>query len=304
MLVFQQMLVLFIIMLIGYICCRVGIITEEGGKKLSAIVVNVANPAMILTASTGTGEKVQGSALALTLGVAFGMFAVLLLISYLIPIVLRVERKSAGVYRVMTIFSNLGFMGFPVVAALYGNGALIYATLFVIPYNLLIYTYGINAMKTSAQDREKLKLGKVFNIGVIACIITMTIYLLKPPIPIVVSSTVSILSNLAAPLSMMVIGASLASIDLKALFTDARLLVFMVIKQLLIPIVGALLIKQFISDQTLVGVCVIMLAMPVGSMTAMLAQQYGGDFELSTKGVALTTLLSVVTIPLVFALVM
>lgn len=304
MLVFQQILVLFIIMFVGYVCNRIGIINAETENKLSAIVINIANPALILTASMGAKQKVQGTELALTLGIACAMFAALMLVSYLISIILHVDRKKAGVYHVMTIFSNVGFMGFPVVAALYGNDALIYAALFTIPYNLLMYTYGINEMKTQTKKQEKAKLGDIFNIGIIACIITMTIYLLKLPVPTVISSTVGILGNLAAPLSMLVIGASLATIDLKALFADVRLLAFMVLKQLVIPIVGALLIKQLISNQTLIGVFVVMLAMPVGSMTAMLSQQYGGDVELSTKGVALTTLLSVVTIPLVFAIVM
>jgi len=103
---------------------------------------------------------------------------------------------------------------------------------------------------------------------------------------------------------MIVIGASLATINLKKLFIDGRLLAFAALKLVVIPIAGFLLIKQIINDEVLRGVCFIMLATPVGSMTAMLAQQYAGDYEVATKGVALTTLLSVATIPLVFAIMM
>lgn len=207
----------------------------------------------------------------------------------------------------MTVFSNIGFMGFPVVSALYGSGALLYAALFMIPYNILIYTYGISAMavkEDSGSRKSGVSFGRILNIGVIACILTIAIYLLGIPIPEFIKNTATQLSNLTAPLSMMIIGASLASLNLKELFTDRKLLVFSIIKLVLIPAAGVLLIKQFVSSEVICGVCMVMLATPVGSMTAMLAQQYDGDYEMASKGVALTTVLSVVTMPLVSWMVM
>ena len=103
---------------------------------------------------------------------------------------------------------------------------------------------------------------------------------------------------------MMIIGASLASLNLKELFMDGKLLVFSFIKLVVIPVAGVLLIRQFVSSEVICGVCMVMLATPVGSMTAMLAQQYEGDYEMASKGVALTTVLSVVTMPLVAWVVM
>ncbi len=312
MLLLQQMIVLFILMGIGYFCNRKDIITEEVSKKLSAIVVNIANPALILTGSMGE-ERIQGKELLLTAVIMLIMYGALLLLAFFLPVLLRVEKKSRGTYQAMTVFSNIGFMGFPVIAALYGNGALLYAALFMIPYNILIYTYGISAMtgKEKETSREKnlsqkkaSSIGRIFNIGVIACILTILIYLFGIPVPAFVKTTVTHLSNLTAPLSMMVIGASLADIDLKKLFTDGKLLVFSAIKLVLIPVIGVLLIRQFVDNQVLCGVCMVMLATPVGSMTAMLAQQYDGDYEMASRGVALTTILSVATMPLVSAIVM
>lgn len=202
----------------------------------------------------------------------------------------------------MTVFSNIAFMGFPVIAALYGNGALLYAALFTIPYNVLIYTYGIAALQTGEKKgsfKESVSLGRILNVGVIACVLTMVIYLCSIPVPAFIKSTITNLSNLTAPLSMMVIGASLATIDLKKLFTDARLLLFSFFKLLVIPIIGMLIIRQFVESEVICGVCMVMLATPVGSMTAMLAQQYDGDYEMASRGVMLTTVLSVVTMPLV-----
>lgn len=304
MLLLQQMVVLFILMGVGYFCYRKNIITDEVSRKISAIVVNIANPALILTGCMGE-EKVQGSELLLTVGIMLAMYAALLILAEVLPRLLRVKKKSLGTYKAMTVFSNIGFMGFPVIAALYGNGALLYAALFMIPYNVLIYTYGISAITIEEEGKEKsFSLGRIFNIGVIACILAIAIYFAGIPVPGFLKTTITHLSNLTAPLSMMVIGASLATIDLKKLFTDGKLILFSVIKLIIIPVIGVLIIRRFVDNTVICGVCMVMLATPVGSMTAMLAQQYEGDYEMASKGVALTTVLSVATMPLVALLVM
>jgi len=300
MLLLEQMIILFLLMAVGFYCYKKGIITDETSKKISAIVVNIANPAMILTGCM-SDEKIEGRELLMVAVIVVSIYVVLMLLATCMPHLLKVEKESRGTYRNMTIFSNIGFMGFPVIAALYGSGALLYASLFTIPFNVLIYTYGIAVMLPESEQKEKQKmpLSRIFNVGVIACIITMIVYLLKIPVPAFIKSTTTHLSNLTAPLSMMVIGASMATMDLKKMFTDVKLLIFSVIKLLVIPLVGVLIIRQFVDNSVICGVCMIMLATPVGSMTAMLAQQYDGDYEMASRGVALTTVLSVVTMPLV-----
>lgn len=307
MLLLQQMIVLFLLMLIGFFCYKKEVITDEVSKKISAIVVNIANPAMILSGGMDDSGVIAGKELITVLIIIAVMYTVLVLLGQLMPKLLRVDLKSRGAYQAMTIFSNIGFMGFPVIAALYGNQALLYGALFTIPYNLLIYTYGVSVMEISQEEGKKEKKqfpwNRVLNTGVIACLVTMVLYFGRIPVPAFLKAAVTSLSNLTAPLSMMVIGASLAVIDLKKLFGDMRLLAFSVIKLLLIPIVGTLIIKQFINHEMIVGVCMVMLATPVGSMTAMLAQQYEGDYEMTVRGVALTTILSVVTMPVVALIV-
>ena len=91
--------------------------------------------------------------------------------------------------------------------------------------------------------------------------------------------------------------------DIKKLFMDGKLLLFSVLKLLVIPVLGVLLIRQFVDNEIICGVCMVMLATPVGSMTAMLAQQYDGDYEMASRGVALTTILSVATMPIVSMIV-
>ena len=298
----EQMLILFLVMLTGWIARKRGIMDSHGEKILSALVVNVANPAMILSGVMGE-NGVTREQFFYTMGISIGMYVVLVILAAFLPKLLRISDKGQGnLYQMMLIFSNIGFMGFPIISAAYGSGALVYAMLFLLPYNVLVYTYGISLMK-SGEEKEpggwKKSLGKMANVGVIACILAVGIYLSGITVPAVLADTLNMLGGLTAPLSMLVIGASFYQMDFKALFTDWRLLVFSVLKLLVIPVAGIFVMGQFISDPVLLGVCMVMLATPVGSMNSMLAMEYGGDTALPAKGIAITTLLSVVTIPFV-----
>lgn len=329
MILLKQMLVLFILMLVGVCCRKCGIFNDEANKRISALVVNVANPALILSSGINQESAIGGMEFVKTFILAWVMFGALMVLAHFIPRIIRADVSEYGTYKTMTIFSNIGFMGFPVIAALYGTEALLYASLFLIPFNVLIYTYGISVMKMRTSDDVRSKnceaissdarhntrtissnikkqgektgfqLRKVLNVGVISCVLTLIIYLTKLPVPTVVEQAVDSVSGLTAPLSMMVIGDSLTKINLKKLFCNVRMLVFSGIKLLVIPIVGVSIIKLLGLNPMLIGVCMIMLSTPVGSMNAMLAQQYDGDYELASQGVTITTLLAVVTMPLV-----
>ena len=298
MLLLQQMIIMFLLMSVGFVGSKIGMITEETSKRLSAIVVNIANPAMILVSGI-SDERMEGRELLSLTVVILAIYAVLLLLAYLLPVLLRVDPKSRGVYQAMTVFSNIGFMGYPIIAALYGSSAVLYGALYSIPFNILIYTFGVSALrkKENGEEKKKLSLKEVLNIGVITSIISLILYLWQIRVPGFLTDTLSYLGNLTAPLSMMVIGASMTSISLRELFTDMRLLLFSLIKLLLIPVLGMLLIRQVVTNEVICGVFMIMLATPVGSMTAMLAQEYDGDYETASRGVTLTTLLSVITMP-------
>ena len=365
MVMLQQMIVMFLMMAVGYLCYRKQILTEEVSKKVSAIVVNVANPCMILSSAL-TDQQMQGKELVQTLAIVVMMYVFLLVMAQLLPRILCIQKESCGAYAAMTVFANIGFMGFPVLAAMYGNGALLYGAVFQIPFNILIYTYGVavltrkqgacakaepnvkaevdvkteqdvnaeqdvkaepngktgerqdaqgitaavNGMseniENGSEQQGKLQgtveiVKKIFNIGVIACITAMLLYFLQTPVPSFLQAFITNLGNLTAPLSMMIIGASLAQMPLKELFLDKKLLLFSLVKLLLLPAVWMIMVNRVAEQEILRGVCLVMMATPAGSMTAMLAQQYGGDYETASRGVALTTVLSVITMPLLAA---
>lgn len=301
MIVLKQMLILFLIMLVGFICRKKSIINNEGSKVLSSIVVNVANPALILSASINKESVVKGNELLFVAFLSIGVYVFMLIMAQIIVLLLKTSTKETGTYKVMTVFSNIGFIGLPLISAVYGSDALLYASFFLIPYNVLIYTWGIHAMSKNKEVSvsNKIAWNKIFNVGVIACAITIVLYLFQIRVPAFIESTVTSISNLTAPLSMMVIGDSIALMDIKKLIADKKLMIFSFIKLIILPIVGMLVIKTMNLSFEMMGVCLVMLATPVGSMTAMLAQQFDGDYEFASKGVALTTLLSVATIPIV-----
>lgn len=359
MVMLQQMIVMFLMMAVGYLCYRRQILTEEVSKKVSAIVVNVANPCMILSSAL-TDQQMQGKELVQTLAIVVIMYVFLLVMAQLLPRILCIQKESRGAYAAMTVFANIGFMGFPVLAAMYGNGALLYGAVFQIPFNILIYTYGVAVLtrkpgacakteqdvnaevdvkteqdvkaepngktgerqdaqgitaavngkseniENGSEQQGKLQgtveiVKKIFNIGVIACIAAMLLYFLQTPVPSFLQAFITNLGNLTAPLSMMIIGASLAQMPLKKLFLDKKLLLFSLVKLLLLPAVWMIMVNRVAEQEILRGVCLVMMATPAGSMTAMLAQQYGGDYETASRGVALTTVLSVITMPLLAA---
>ena len=299
MLLLQQMIVLFVLMLIGYFVSKKGYITDATFKQLSWLVVYVACPAMVISGSVNSGKMMAGKELLASMGLTIAIYAVLILIGLVTPVLLGVPKEDRGVYKVVMIFSNIGFMGFPLIGSLYGTEALLYAALFQIPFNILIYTYGILVLKKKTEDDEKLDLKKILNIGVICCVISIVISLFQIETPTFVKSTVSNLSNLTAPLSMMVIGASLTKIRFRELFTDVRLFLFCALKLLVIPVVLLFVLKRFIDSDMVLGVCMVIVSTPVASMTAMLAQQYEGNYSLASKGVAVSTILSVITMPIV-----
>lgn len=298
MILLKQMTILFLVMLVGAVCRKLHYISDEANKKISAIVVNVANPALILSAGINQKATIAGMEFVKTFVLAWGMFGVLILLAQVLPLLIRSPKENIGIYKAMTLFSNIGFLGFPVISALYGSEALLYASLFLIPFNVLFYTYGIQILKKDS-DKVAFQWKSVFNVGVVASIISLIIYLLHIPIPSVLESANTYVSNLTAPLSMMIIGDNLARADLRKMIRNKRLLVFCAVKLILIPVIGVSLIKLIGCNPILIGVSMVMLSTPVGSMTAMVAQEYDGDYELASSGVIVSTVLSVLTMPFV-----
>jgi malate permease and related proteins len=305
MMIFDKMLIFLILMLVGLLLAKLRIIDEQTSRKLSAIVLYVANPALILNSSQ-TEHTIPDSQLLTALLIAVAMFALLIAAAAILPGIMRLKQNEANAYAMMTVFSNIGFMGIPLISEIIGSAAVLYASVFILLFNILFYTYGVMIQQRGADSASQIRFSfrRFINPGVISSIIAVTFYLLRVRLPDVFTAPLGYLGNLTAPVSMMIIGATLAGVNIRSFFTDGKLLAFSVLKLLVLPILGGLLLKAFIGAGDLLGVCIVMLSTPVGSMTVMLAQQYGGEYTLLSKGVTLTTLLCVATIPIVFAVLL
>ena len=300
MVLLQQMGILFVYMMIGYVACKKEYFDQEFGKKLSWLVVNVANPMLAISAVVNNEEQIAKKDFYVTVLLAICFYAFFLILAQILPRLIGVQKSDIGVYKMMTTLNIIRNKCFPMIAAAYGNGALIYAVPFSIMFNILCYTWGI---QTLCGGGEKGNWKRIINIGTISGIISIVLFFMQIPVPIMICSLSAGLCNLTGPLSMLVIGISIAAMELKDLFTDVKLLKFALIKLLAVPVAAMLLVCQVIDNRLICEVFLVMMATPAASMCAMLSQQYGGDYELAAKGVALTTILSVVTMPIVSEIV-
>lgn len=304
--ILQRMLVLFAMMMIGYFCYKKDWIDENAYGKLSKIVVNIMNPMLIINGvlNKNAGSDYRKIIINLVLMVIY--FAILIAASFPVAKLLRVKVSENYLYRLMLIFSNVGFMGIPVISSLYGETCTLYIAFYILGYNLLLYTYGLYLVARSVEEengtgkqRRGIQWKRMLNAGVVACIVAIFIFAGNIHVSSSVESFVSYIGNSAVPLSMILIGASMAQQNIRELFADMKMYVFLGLRLLLMPILAALVIKQFHVDEQLAGIFCLTFAMPIGSIVVLLASDQGADERLCTKGSVVSTLLSVITIPIV-----
>ena len=222
-------------------------------------------------------------------------FVSLIVLSFLIVKILRIDEDENSSYRLMMIFSNIGFMGLPVIQSIYGQEYMVYAALFQIPFNILLFSYGIKIVKGTSDFNLK----SIINPGLIGALGALFFLLVPVEVPCPIYDAVSIIGQVTTPVSMMVIGNSLASIPILELFNNFKLNIFTIIRLIVIPVAFKYILIALNLNMDLVNITVVMYAMPVASMVTMIEKVYGGNPTLSAKGTSLTTLLSVLTIPLV-----
>lgn len=299
--VIMKMGMLFIIMMTGYLGNKLGVLDDEGNKKYSSLVVNITAPALILASASDsnlTGSK--GEALSVLI-IAVGMYGFLTLASLLVRVLFRIPRGKEGVYQFMTIFGNNAFMGIPVVEAVFGN--VFYAALFNLPNNILIYSFGgyLLGKHQLSKDQEvhhaAFSWKNICNPGVISAVTALLMFLSGLKFPVLVTDTLNCVGSITTPLSMLVIGSSLANLSLKDTFVNVRVYAFSLYKLVILPVLIWLIGRMFITSFTVLGVLVIISAMPCAAVTVMLCNEYGNDAGLAARYVFVSTILSVLTIP-------
>jgi hypothetical protein len=204
-----------------------------------------------------------------------------------------------GTYQFMIIFSNCSFMGYPIAGAVLGSDSIFYMSIFNIPFNILAFSYGIFLLSHGGENAAKFNPKKLINPGIIASVLAVIIYAAHISFPDFLCSTFESVGGLTTPLSMLVLGISLAQLPVNELFNEIRLYPVALIRLVVLPVLTCFIVKLFTADSMLIGTAVVTAAMPVASMTVMLSTLYGGNVKLASVGVFITTVLSVISVPLV-----
>lgn len=298
---------LFAALALGYAATKTGMLDENTGKRLSALIVNAILPCLIISSVTGIkGDKSEVLAFFLT-GVLF--YCVFPLIGWVVAGLIRVPAELKGTYMCMVIFSNCSFMGFPVLSALFGNEAIFYSNIFHMSFNLMFFTLGIALLKRDANADGLRKNGavlpgqrfrairRIINNGVIASVLALVIYFAQIPLPAVLTESLSFIGDTVMPLSMLVLGISIANVPMKEIFSSHKVYLISVVRLLVMPVLAYFAIRFFTDNSLLVKIVTITAGMPVATLVAMGSAPYPRQGREASMAVVFSTLCSLITIP-------
>lgn len=300
-LVFGQTLVMLFLLVAGVIAARAGVMDEESCRRFTSFNLLIPQSCMILSSILGADIDVPVGRVFGILGTGFLMYAILVVLGLLVPKIYRCKPGDRGIYSFMTIFGNVGFMGIPVAGAIFGEAASLYAALLNIPFNLLAYTLGI-AMLRSGGKKEPINWRLLLNVPLVVSALCVVLLCLHVHISGSFGRAVDMLGDMILPSSMVIIGASLGRQKLKDVFGDWRVYLFAPMRLVVVPVVLWAIMHLFVKDPVFLGTMTLQGAMPVAAFATMLSIEYGGNVEIASRTVFVTTVLSVVTIPLVCGL--
>lgn len=288
--VLWQIVIMFVYMAIGGLLFQKGLITKEGSKSLANLLLYAVLPCVVVKSFcvARTPERVSG--LLVSFLAALGILLLAMAVSHLLFKKNPIDDFGAA-------FSNAGFMGFPLVAAVQGSEAIFYAAGFVALLNALQWTYGQSLISGDPSYRSPKAILK--NPLVLSLLLGMLIFCFELPVPAIASDLLAALAALNAPLAMVILGVYLAQTDARSLFNDPHLYVVAAARLVLIPLLTILVLKLLPAEYAAIATTlVIVAAAPIGSNVAVYAQKLGKDYAYAVRGVCLSTLLSAITMPL------
>jgi len=297
--VFNQVLILFIILIVGYIANKLKIIPEEMNKKLSNVIVKITMPAIILISTQIEFNMENLKNTIWILIISFSMFIFSIIISQFIYRNSSEDRKP--VMKFATTFSNCGYMGFPILYGLFGDVGIFYAAIFQIPFNIFIWTYGVIIFKKHKNIKKIIK--DVINPSMIALTLGFILLILNLRIPDPFYSSINYIGSLTTPLSMIVIGATLGTIKIRFVLKDKMVYVISILRLFIAPLLVYFVFSLFNPPKMALTVCVLLFAMPSAAATTIFAQEYNGNAKLAAGIVSFSTLFSMISIPAILLLI-
>lgn len=300
---------LFLAMGIGILLCKRKILDASTNSKLSILLINICIPCIILSSVSSVPRNDPVIVLRV---LAAGVLSYLLyfVIGYIFNVIMRTPDYLRGTYICMMAFPNAVFIGYPIVQTMFGDMAIFYASIFNMPFNVLFFTLGIGCFRKDALKENKFaeKSNFIFNVreiinnGLIASIIALIIYFFDIPVPDVIYSCTSFIGNIATPMSMIIIGSSLGTVSLSDFFQLKKIWPLIPFRLAIIPLLVWLLMHLFTKDPLIISICTIGAGMPTASIVAMGAGEYPTQNRIATFAVVISTLFSIVSIPIMLFL--
>ena len=233
-----------------------------------------------------------------------GVVIIAMIISKLLTMIVKLPPEQTGIMAFMMVFGNTGFLGLPVLDGLFGKEAVFYGALCDSSFDVLMFSIGVTLIRQAAKGETKMSLGEtmkgLINPCFIGSLLGLVLFICGIQIPEILSGPMDAVGSSTSPLAMIVVGSHLARIKFKDMFTTGPAYLVCLLKLLVAPAVALLLVKLIIGGGTLFGTVIIMeAAMPCAMLSVILSERYKADVQFATKGVMLTTILCMITIPIV-----
>jgi len=288
---------LFAIIGVGFVARRYNIISGDFVHLLSRVLVNIALPAITISSMQVPHTSQTMGIVDTTLLVAACYYIAAFLISILVCRFLPSTSTEHGVFQFMLVFPNTMFMGIPVASAILGPSSLFYVILFNLPFNFLVFTMGVWLLARGRPGKLDPKV--LLSPGLVASFVGLGLFLAGYTLPGPVDTGLTLIGSVTTPLAMIVVGALLATPPAARLAGDWRIYFISALRLLVFPVLAFLLLSPFIADKLLLGVAVLLIAMPVAANSVLLSEEYRVDSTLASQGVFISTVLCLATIPLI-----
>ncbi len=293
----QVMVVLFTIVIIGYVLNKKKMMGGDFDKKLSAIVVNVTCPLLIL--SSVTGDTLPDRNLILPLmGVGILTYILLTAVAFTVPKIITRDREKQGMVGFALMFANVGFIGYPVVASIFGDTAVFYAALLNMANTFFIFTVGVTLIKGEG-SLHKFNPKGLLSPPMIAAYLSIVIVAFGWHVPAIVAKPVTMVGNITVPASLMIIGSSMGQLPLRQMLGGRDALITSFLRLTVVPVSVYFLFRLLGVNELVNGINMVVIAMPVASFGTMFCLKYDRDVRMMTSMTFVTTLASVITIPLI-----
>ncbi len=290
-----QMVALFLLVIAGYVSRKCGLMGQDFDRKLSNFVIQVTAPCLVIASTMGDVMPDRSHILPL-LGVGTATYAVLISLAYVLPRFMPVKESDRGMYSFMLTFANVGFIGYPIVASIFGHSAVFYACILNAPNTLTIFVWGV--MFVTGDKAGKFNPKLLLSPAMIATYISIVIVAFGWRAPSFIAQPFTLLGNMTVPAALLVIGSSIGGMPVRQMAGNAGTYVMCLFRLLLLPVGLFYLFRLFGVDAQIDAINAVLIGMPVASFGTMFCMKYNKDTTVMTQGTFLSTVLSVVSIPL------